>query len=181
VKIGAYILPTNLITPSSFTSIGRVGINYRLTLRLTDSTLQRPLIAILESQGVKLQWFLKLQEMARTEANNALLSIDEYAADFLMDRHLGRPYGFPQIIRILARHGFTRPMLEEGEHPILDFFLRSLGIAIAHVDRELKYKARIPVPTGVSLVGVADLHGELEEGCVYSKPMYFWRITFNPV
>jgi RNA-dependent RNA polymerase len=118
--------------------------------------------------------------MARTEANNALLSIDEYAADFLMDRHLGRPYGFPQIIRALAKYGFTRPMLEEGEHPMLDFFLRSLGIAIAHVDRELKYKARIPVPTGVSLVGVADLHGELEEGCVYSESMYFWRIRFNP-
>ncbi|PVG00763.1 hypothetical protein CPB86DRAFT_812874 [Serendipita vermifera] len=105
--------------------------------------------------------------MARTEANNALLSIDEYAADFLMTRHLGRSYGFPQIIRTLAKHGFTRPMMEEGEHPILDFFHRSLDIAISHVDRELKYKARIPVPTGIALVGVADLHGKLEEGCVY--------------
>lgn len=40
---------------------------------------------------------------------------------------------------------------------------------MVHMDRELKYRARIPIPDGYSLVGVADVHKELEEGEVYSK------------
>jgi RNA-dependent RNA polymerase len=130
--------------------------------------LYRPLIAILEHLGVATDWFLRLQTLALSEANDTLLSISEDAAEFLNTRHLGRPYGFPAIIRGLKKYGISRAILEDAPHPMLDFFLRSLSVAIVHVDRELKYRARIRVPWGHSLVGVADVHKELEEWCVYS-------------
>ena len=43
-----------------------------------------------------------------------------------------------------------------------DFFQKSLEFAIHHVLRELKQHARIPVPGGWTLVGVADVHDFLE-------------------
>jgi hypothetical protein len=128
----------------------------------------RPLIAILEHLGVATEWFLRLQAKALSEANDTLLSISEEAAEFLNTRYLGRPYGFPAIIRGLKKYGISRAILEDAPHPMLDFFLRSLNVAVVHVDRELKYRARIPVSWGYSLVGVADVHKELEEWCVYS-------------
>jgi RNA-dependent RNA polymerase len=128
----------------------------------------RPLIAILEHLGVATDWFLRLQTKALTEECETLLSISDYAADFLNTRHLGRPYGFGQIMRGLTKHGIKRAVLEDAPHPMLDFFLRSLSVATVHVHRELKYRARILVSEGWSLVGVADVHQELDEWCVYS-------------
>jgi RNA-dependent RNA polymerase len=138
----------------------------------------RPLIAILEHLGVATDWFLRLQTKALTEERETLLSISDDAADFLNTRHLGRPYGFGQIMRGLTKYGIKRADLEDAPHPMLDFFLRSLSVTTVHVDRELKYRARIPVPVAWSLVGVADVHEELDEWCVYSTSFYqilgFW-------
>ncbi|KIM33801.1 hypothetical protein M408DRAFT_18806 [Serendipita vermifera MAFF 305830] len=129
--------------------------------------LNRPLIAILEHLGVAIDWFSRLQAKAISEANETLLSISDEASEFLTTRHLGRQYGFPFIMRGLTKYGVTRALLEDAPHPMLDFFLCSLSVAIVHIDRELKYKARIPVPSGLSLVGGADVHQELDEWCVY--------------
>jgi RNA-dependent RNA polymerase len=68
----------------------------------------------------------------------------------------------------------TRPALDDAPHPWLDFFLTSLNIAMVHANRELKYRARIRIPSGYSLVGVADVHMELEEGQVYSRSLIRW-------
>ncbi|KAG8781898.1 hypothetical protein FRC15_007897 [Serendipita sp. 397] len=142
--------------------------------------LNRPLIAILEHQGISIEWFIRLLTDAQVQMDRTLLAINTKAADFLAGRHLGRAFGFPQLINNLFKCQITRVKLEEYPHPIYDFFLRCLDVAKAHVDRELKYKARIPVPSGLSLVGVADVHLELEEGEVYicthrteERPKYF--------
>lgn len=50
---------------------------------------------------------------------------------------------------------------------------------MVHIDRELKYRARIPVPSGISLVGVADVHGELEEGQVYGNLIIFCKAIYS--
>lgn len=129
--------------------------------------LHRPLVAVLEHLGVDISWFVNLQEKATGKASNTLLSIDGQAADYLMERSVGRPYGLPDIIHYLAQHGITRPQLENAPHPWYEFLIHSLSIAVLHIEREIKYKARIPVPDGHTLVGVADVHGELPEGHVY--------------
>ena len=113
-------------------------------------------------------WFLRLQHKAVSDATETLLSISDDAARWLARRQLGKRYGLHHIIRGLAKHGVSRAELEDAPHPMLEFFLRSLSVAAVHVDREIKYRARIPVEGGLSLVGVADVHEELDEWCVYS-------------
>ena len=49
------------------------------------------------------------------------------------------------------------------------FFQQSLEFAIHHVLRELKQHARIPIPGGWTLVGVADVHGLLREGEIFAS------------
>jgi RNA-dependent RNA polymerase len=49
------------------------------------------------------------------------------------------------------------------------FFQQSLEFAIHHVLRELKQHARIPIPGGWTLVGVADVHGFLREGEIFAS------------
>lgn len=136
-------------------------------------------MAILEHQGVEVRWFKELQDKAISEADNMFLSISDKVADFFTTRHLGRSYRVDDILRYLANNGITRPQLQEAPHPWLDFYLTSIEIARVHVYRELKYRARIPVPSGYSLVGVADIHDELKEGEVYSQSIQF-HITAAP-
>ena len=47
------------------------------------------------------------------------------------------------------------------------FHLQLIDFAVHHVLRELKYHARIPVPDGWTLPGVADIHGYLEENEIF--------------
>ena len=101
-------------------------------------------MAILEHQGVEIEWFKKLQDKAISEVDNMFLSISEKAADFFTSRRLGRPYGVGSILHYLAINGITRLQLQEAPHPWLDFYLTSLEIARVHIYRELKYRARIP-------------------------------------
>lgn len=129
--------------------------------------LNRPLIAILEHLGVQIDWFKRLLVNAQSKMNSTLLSIDEGAAEFFESRRLGLPFDLPRILRSLEKYEVTRVKLQEYDHPFNDFWLRCLDVAKAHIDRELKYKARIPVPFGCSLVGVPDVHMELEADEVY--------------
>jgi hypothetical protein len=55
----------------------------------------------------------------------------------------------------------------------------SLDLAVQHVLRELKHRARIPVPGSWTLVGIADIHDFLKEGEIFvcvrerqSEPIY---------
>ena len=136
----------------------------------------------MEHLGVQLDWFKRLLVGAQSKMDSTLLSIDAGAADFFEARRLGLPFDLPRILRNLDRYEVTRVKLQECEHPFYDFWLRCLDVAKAHIDRELKYKARIPVPTGCSVVGVSDVHMELEADEVYStSPSLFVSILTRAV
>ena len=49
------------------------------------------------------------------------------------------------------------------------FWQRMMDFAVNHVLRDLKQHARIPVPGGWNIVGVADVHGYLKEGEVFGR------------
>jgi len=83
------------------------------------------------------------------------------SARFLDSYGLGTSYRLTSIMLSLQKLGFD----------YLDdlFFQQSLEFAIHHVLRELKQHARIPIPGGWTLVGVADVHGFLREGEIFAS------------
>jgi hypothetical protein len=133
----------------------------------------RPLVAALEHIGLPISWFIGLQESARIQAKRTLNKLDENTADFFQMYRLGASYGFASIIRALAKYKVTLKDLKEKYHPQGDFLMRAIAVSLLHVDKQLKYKAHIPVPGGLTLVGIADIHEELEPDQVYSAyPMW---------
>ncbi|KAF9785643.1 hypothetical protein IL306_005015 [Fusarium sp. DS 682] len=120
--------------------------------------LNRQMIKILEDMGTSNDWFFKLQ-------NNALNILRNVTADatntsyFLDYQAIGVNMGLPQLVKQLEKMGIDYRR---------DKFLKS---AVEHVVlrelRLLKHKARIPVDKGVTLFGVMDETGFLEEGKVF--------------
>ena len=73
---------------------------------------------------------------------------------------LGSSYRLPSIMLSLYKLGLQK--VDDR------FYHQSLEFAVYHVLRELKQHARIPIPGGWTLVGVADVHGFLREGEVFA-------------
>ncbi|XP_044723884.1 RNA dependent RNA polymerase domain-containing protein [Hirsutella rhossiliensis] len=120
--------------------------------------LNRQLIKILEDMGTDNDWFKKLQN----KALKMLRGVTHTAANtstFLQYQDIGSALGFPSFIGQLDKMGIDYRR---------DEFLRSV---VEHVVlrelRLLKHKARIPVNKGVTLFGVMDETGFLDEGEVY--------------
>ena len=121
--------------------------------------LNRPLIMILESLGVPYSVFENLQNDAVDYVEQSTESL-EASAKMFDQFGLGTSYRFTSILRSLSKlgidqlsdDGFYQQMLEFGKH---------------HILRDLKQHARIPVPNGYTLVGVADIDGYLEEKEVF--------------
>ncbi|KAF4505843.1 hypothetical protein G6O67_007753 [Ophiocordyceps sinensis] len=120
--------------------------------------LNRQLIKILEDMGTDDGWFKELQ----TKALKQLRSVTRTAANtstFLQYQDIGSALGFPSFIGQLDKMGIDYRR---------DEFLRSV---VEHVVlrelRLLKHKARIPVDKGVTLFGIMDETGFLDEGEVY--------------
>ncbi|QUC19185.1 uncharacterized protein UV8b_03426 [Ustilaginoidea virens] len=120
--------------------------------------LNRQIIKILEDMGTRPRWFMSLQE----KALNILRGVTATATNtskFLRAQDIGRPLSLPSLIKQLdsmnidyRRDSFLQSVVE---HTVL----REL--------RLLKYKARIPVERGVTLFGIMDETGLLQEGEVY--------------
>jgi RNA-dependent RNA polymerase len=93
------------------------------------------------------------------EAQDSTESL-ESAAKFLDAYGLGTSYRLTSVMLSIQKLGFDD----------LDdiFFRQSLEFAIHHVLRELKQHARILIPGGWTLVGVADVHGFLQEGEIFA-------------
>lgn len=129
--------------------------------------LNRPLITLLEWLGVKPEVFMKLQRTALDEVHKAAGSF-ETAAKLLESHGLGTAYRLPSLFTSLYKlqardkDGAVKNLLKND-----DFFRRVLDFAINHIRRELKYKARIPVPKSWTLVGVVDVHDYLKEGEIF--------------
>ncbi|KAA1468672.1 RdRP-domain-containing protein [Dentipellis sp. KUC8613] len=122
--------------------------------------LNRPLIMILEGLGVRYEVFECLQ---RDAVQGVKRSAESYAnaARILEQYGLGASFRLPSVLLGLSKLGLQP---SSGD----DFYQRMLNFAIHHILRDLKHHARIPVPNGYTLVGVADIHGYLREGQIFA-------------
>lgn len=134
--------------------------------------LNRPLIMLLEGLGVQYEVFKRLQDDAVRHVEESRRSM-ETSARLLETHGLGSSFRLPSVFLSLHKLG-VEPLMQD------EFWRQMMDFAINHVLRELKHHARIPVPDGWTLVGVADVHGFLQEGeifaCVmsseYDQPLY---------
>ena len=124
--------------------------------------LNRPMIVLLEGLGVPRQVFQSLQDNETRAANTLMESLKN--SGWLLDRYsLGNSFKLPFVIQNLHECGVSMASLD-GD----GFWSRMMSSARNHILRELKYHARIPVSGGWTLVGVADVHGQLREGEIYA-------------
>ncbi|KZS97021.1 RdRP-domain-containing protein [Sistotremastrum niveocremeum HHB9708] len=129
--------------------------------------LNRFLIMILEGLDVPCSSFLRLQRSAVQDVRDAKSSLSAAAA--LLEAHgLGAVFRLPSILIKLAKAGFQVPQRETSHTDVrtLDdpFLQRALDFAENHALREMKYRARIPVPGSWNLVGVVDEYDQLQPG-----------------
>jgi RNA-dependent RNA polymerase len=122
--------------------------------------LNRPLIMVLEGLGIRYEVFQRLQDAAVRDVNDATTSL-ESAAKTLDQSGLANSYRLSSTLLHLAKLHITPFIMG-------DFYDRMIEITIHHVLRDLKHHARIPVEEGYTLVGVADIHGYLQEDEVFA-------------
>jgi hypothetical protein len=132
-------------------------------LRPLPMYLNRQVIKLLEDMGVDDDWFLDLQSQ-EIERLRKITSSAANAAKFFKSQSIGEPCQLSWFIRKLD--------LLEFEFRS-DRFLRDvLELSIMMQVRVMKYRARIPVPEGLTLLGIMDETGILEEGqvfCTFTK------------
>ncbi|KAK3935151.1 RNA dependent RNA polymerase-domain-containing protein [Diplogelasinospora grovesii] len=120
--------------------------------------LNRQLIKIMEDMGAPSSWFLALQgkELHRLR----LVTANVFnTASFLEAQLIGVSIRLHRLLTQAERMGVDYRR---------DAFLRSIVEAVVLKElRLLKYKARIPVSKGITLFGVMDETGYLDEGEVY--------------
>ncbi|KAJ7783448.1 RNA-directed RNA polymerase 2, partial [Mycena maculata] len=122
--------------------------------------LNRPLITIMEGLGIPYDVFKGLQDRAVREAQGSTRSLKTFAT--MLETHgLGASFRLPSVLLGLTQLGIETL---SGDN----FYSKLLEFAVYHVLRLLKTKARIPVPHGVTLVGVADVHKYLQEGEIFA-------------
>lgn len=121
--------------------------------------LNRQTIKILEDMGTSREWFIDQQNKALAMLRNVTATAAN-TCTFLEYQLVGTIVGLPRLIRFLhdvgidyRRETFVKTVVD---HTIL----REL--------RLLKHKARIPVDKGVTLFGVMDETGFLQEGEIFA-------------
>jgi RNA-dependent RNA polymerase len=121
--------------------------------------LNRPLIMIMEGLGIKYDTFKHFQDEAVLEARDSAAWLSK-AGRFLEAHGLGTSFRLTSVMINLDKVGI--PTLEDH------FYQQMMEFGINHVLRDLKQRARIPIPGGWTLVGVADVHGFLENGQIFA-------------
>lgn len=120
--------------------------------------LNRQMIKILEDMGVDGAWFHKMQEI-ELEKLRQVTSSASNVAEFLNRQNVA------EGIRL---YRFFRQVENMGIDYRQDRFLRSVVEAVVLRElRLLKHKARIPIYEGVTLFGIMDETGFLQENEVY--------------
>lgn len=120
--------------------------------------LNRQLIKILEDLGVPSETFHSLQEDA-LEHLRMMTSSAINAAIHLENHSIGLAAQLPWLLRNLE--SLRLPFQAD------DFLRGAVEMAALISLRELKYRSRIPVEDGVTLYGIMDETGYLEEGEIY--------------
>ncbi|KAF2762064.1 RdRP-domain-containing protein [Pseudovirgaria hyperparasitica] len=120
--------------------------------------LNRQLVKILEDLGVSYNWFSARQQEALRHLRLLTANVTN-TVSYLQHQKIADSIGFPQLIRRLNDIGASY------KH---DRFLRSVvETLILRELRLLKHKARIEIREGVTLFGIMDETGYLEEGEVF--------------
>ncbi|KAG7004497.1 hypothetical protein G7Y79_00025g057830 [Physcia stellaris] len=120
--------------------------------------LNRQLIKILEDLGVPDESFLALQNHAVEQLRIATLS-PVNAASFLRRNNVGQSVKLPWLVRELQDIGI---IYSED-----DFLRHILEVCVLVELRELKHRSRIRVDQGMTVYGIMDETGLLQEGQVY--------------
>jgi hypothetical protein len=120
--------------------------------------LNMPLIKILEDLGVAHDLFLELQ---REEVENLRQTVRSpgQAARFLDQAHTAKSTRLSWLIAVLHSMGLNYNQDK--------FLKRAVELVILMKLRDVKYKARILVPDAVTLYGIMDETGYLEEGEIF--------------
>ncbi|KAG8906415.1 hypothetical protein FRB99_006917 [Tulasnella sp. 403] len=165
---------------SKFRSLSRDIEIAQVFYRPKPVFLNRYLIMILETLGVSADVFIKLQDEAVLDVENATKSFLE-CAEFLETHGIGTSFRLPSVFINLQKLGVGLEA-EDCNFPLDDVFLdRSIQFATNHVLRSY------------TLVGVADVHGYLGPNevfacirkqdeppfCVKGKPSNT-HVTLNP-
>jgi RNA-dependent RNA polymerase len=130
--------------------------------------LNRPLIKVLEDlPGINTTEFEELQHEAVQEAQAINQSLG-HASKVLKLHGIGASFVVPSTLSNIRQ--FLGCEIDDRQNPFLDrFIFNCLDLSIAHILRELKFKARIPVNDGsITLMGVADFWGVLRENEIYA-------------
>ncbi|KAH9066234.1 RdRP-domain-containing protein [Lactarius vividus] len=117
--------------------------------------LNRPAVMALEDRGVKKEAFIDLQEDAKAKIYLSSDSLEVFAEQ-LRDHSMGGQYHLAFILKQLNNLGLD---FKSGINKTAigkPFFESLLRYSMNHSLREVKFKARIPVPKSFQLVGVAD-------------------------
>jgi RNA-dependent RNA polymerase len=133
--------------------------------------LNRPLIVLLEHHGVDARQIMNLQEQAIRQVEMSRSSLATGPA--LLQQHgLGASFRLPSLFSNILKFLHLDVNLDSDQdsneilnHKLIRECLRS---AAAHVLREIKHRARIPVPGSYTLLGVSDEADCLEEGQIYA-------------
>jgi RNA-dependent RNA polymerase len=129
----------------------------------------------LEDRGVNKETFITLQERAKASINLSSESLEHFS-QLLTKHNLGGNFHLAFILEQMGKLGLA---FKDGiDKKAIDgpFFERLLRFSMYHSLREIKFKARIPVPYSYQLVGVADEgqayieEGHANEDDVYTLP-----------
>lgn len=129
--------------------------------------LNRPLIMLLEHLGVERKTFIALQ-------NDAIEAVEKIRTSFLESSKLFQQHGLGASFRLPSLfNNFVKELKlddRDVEQGVLkcDLLTTALAFAATHVLREIKFRARIPVPESYTLIGVSDEWGCLRKGEIYA-------------
>ncbi|KAF3070560.1 putative RNA-dependent RNA polymerase 2 [Daldinia childiae] len=120
--------------------------------------LNRQMIKILEDMGVTSEWFLQVQNL-ELERLRMITSQIHNTVTFLKRQKVAEQINFSKFIRRLHKLGI--------DYKKDNFLCSVVETVVLREVRLLKHKARIPVEKGVTLFGVMDEFGFLEEDEIY--------------
>jgi hypothetical protein len=121
--------------------------------------LNRQLIKILEDLGVGAPVLLDLQQQAVDKLRYVTATNAVNAASFLEEMDNAKSTRMPSLIRLLNQIGL--------DYRQDQFLYQVIEMAVVTKLRDIKYRGRIPVPSGHTLYGIMDETGYLQEGEIY--------------
>ncbi|KAH8917709.1 RdRP-domain-containing protein, partial [Atractiella rhizophila] len=143
--------------------------------------LNRPLVQMLEHLGASSAAIEELQSQAVRDISSISESVDHAAEVF-------KKFGVANSFRVasILRNMKNLLQLDLGSNisagRIQDpFLLEVLRITTADILRELKHRARIPVPGSYTLLGVADEWEVLNEGQIYAAVRHSFEDTVEHI